>query len=142
MSLISFPFDIFSPKNIYTFDATPSVYVPPGFLNGLRSTLAYTVPASTKSLVSFSLSASGFAQAGTGIVSFLINRSQNLTFAGVAGDLFVGFSECYYNSGNIVYNFIILKNGVTVFSQTQTVSNSNNKTVLANLFVQANEFNP
>jgi hypothetical protein len=144
MSLISFPFDFGLLKNNIFNDATPSSYIPPGYSSGLRATYSYTVPAATKTLVNFNLNASGLVQnLGTNKdVTTIFNRSMTLTFPGAANDVFVGFSESYSNASSIVYNFVILKNGVTVFSLTQSFSDSTvNKKNSANLLIQCLEYN-
>jgi hypothetical protein len=144
MSLISFPFDFGLLKNNIFNDATPSSYVPPGYSSGLRATYSYTVPASTKTLVNFNLNASGIAQfLGTNKdVRNIFNRSMTLTFPGATNDLFVGFSESYSNTTNMVCNFVILKNGISVFSLTESYAlNGGTPITTANLLIQCLEYN-
>ena len=143
MSLISFPFDFDLLNNIVFNNATPSSYIPPGYTGGWRATYSYTVPSARRSLVSFNLNASGIAQflGANKDVRNIFNRSMTLTFPGVTNDLFVGFSESYSNTTNMVCNFVILKNGISVFSLTESYAlNGGTPITTANLLLQSSEF--
>lgn len=138
MSLVSIPFNFFSPKIITSLNGSPLSYAPPGGGNGLQTSLSYTVSPNERTFISFTL-----------FPSFQYNPSDRFgnklyTFPefGFEGDQIQANGKVYVLGPNITnspvyYTFEVIKNQSVVFSVNEQVSVGTSNT-LSNFKFQIN----